>query len=99
MKSYEDWFFNRVVPRIVKKIETKARVLTPVKTGEARDGWYSGVNTPDDEIVGFVRNDVPHMVQLDMGSSKQAPAGVTPQLHNGMQSIVDEAISETGTSQ
>jgi len=39
--------------------------VTPVDTGEARDGWHR-------EGTAIV-NDVPHIEQLNQGSSQQAP--------------------------
>lgn len=61
--------FNRKVETEVVKIIDKAVVAlaeaTPVDTGEARDGWRREGLT--------IVNDVEHIVQLNEGSSKQAP--------------------------
>lgn len=44
--------------------------VTPVDTGEARDGWQRVPHASYQEI----RNDVPHIVALNQGHSQQAPA-------------------------
>lgn len=50
----------------LSKVLIQLKANTPVDTGEARDGWF----IDDDSI----KNDVPHIVNLNKGSSKQAPS-------------------------
>jgi len=54
------------VTKIKQNLVEALRRATPVDTGEARDGW----RVEGDKIV----NDVPHIKQLNEGSSQQAPA-------------------------
>jgi len=50
------------------------KVVTPVDTGEARGGWENKTYmAPDGYLDGTISNDVDHIVQLNKGSSKQAP--------------------------
>jgi hypothetical protein len=54
------------------KLVNDLKEATPVDTGEARDGWHIEPSF----IPGRVEivNDVPHIVNLNNGSSQQAPA-------------------------
>lgn len=59
--------FNDLKTVTTMKYELAA--ATPVDTGEARDGWRV-----EKTLLGHdVKNDVPHIVQLNDGYSKQAP--------------------------
>jgi hypothetical protein len=50
------------------------KVVTPVDTGEARAGWENKTYmAPDGYLDGTILNDVDHIVELNKGSSKQAP--------------------------
>jgi len=51
----------------LKRIQLKEalKAVTPVDTGEARDGWYVDGKS--------IENNVEHIDQLNEGSSKQAP--------------------------
>lgn len=54
---------------VSKIVIAKLRDNTPVDTGEARDGWVlkgSGAKL-------VIENDVEHIIQLNEGSSQQAP--------------------------
>jgi hypothetical protein len=53
-----------VAPKINTMVEA-LKLATPVDTGEAREGW----RYEDGKII----NDVAHIVELNEGSSKQAP--------------------------
>lgn len=55
------------------------RAATPVETGRARDGW-SLTETG-------LRNDVPYVVRLNAGSSRQAPAGF-------VEAAIDRALED-----
>lgn len=50
------------------------RLVTPVDTGEAREGWSSTKNTDRFGFTGgTLKNPVEHISYLNEGSSKQAP--------------------------
>jgi len=53
------------------------RVVTPVDTGEAREGWEYETTSLKKilglEDIAVIRNEVDHVTYLNQGSSKQAP--------------------------
>ena len=80
--------FNRLQKEIEKEsksyVEKKSRqivaeliIATPVDTGEARKGWELNLNTDGSTTIV---NDVEHIVNLNEGSSKQAPAYFVEQI-------------------
>lgn len=77
--------FKKEMLRIEKEVEQLAnagiheridyatnqlRIVTPVDTGEAREGWK---NRKFLNGAGVILNEVEHIVYLNNGSSKQAP--------------------------
>lgn len=50
------------------------RIVTPVDTGEAREGWKNKkTNSLTSNQTGEIYNDVEHISYLNNGHSKQAP--------------------------
>jgi len=50
------------------------RRVTPVDTGEARSGWSTKFSKSLNGEIGIIENPVEHVVYLNRGHSKQAPA-------------------------
>lgn len=57
---------------LAERIYINAKSRTPVDTGYAKSRWY--IKSEGDDIV--VGNDAHYALQLELGSSKQAPAGM-----------------------
>ena len=59
---------------MIDKATLELRTVTPIDTGEARDGW---VNTKTRDLmgirVGTIANPVDHIESLNKGHSRQAP--------------------------
>ena len=53
-------------PAVMRKLKSDLKDATPVKTGKARDGWYTTENS--------IENNVDYIDTLNGGSSKQAPS-------------------------
>lgn len=53
--------------QIAASLLIELRAATPVATGRAREGWHLTETG--------IHNDVPYVVPLNAGSSRQAPAG------------------------
>lgn len=69
--------FEQVVNAFVTDRLVTVRARTPIKTGRARAGWERF--PPDLSEIGttqWIYNDVPYIVPLEYGHSKQAPAGM-----------------------
>jgi len=50
------------------------RIVTPVDTGEAREGWYNTKTSLSLRTAGSINNEVEHIVHLNQGHSQQAPS-------------------------
>lgn len=69
------------------ELEHQLRATTPIRTGQARQGWrnvYGGGFGRGGGSYPLFRNDVPYIDRLDKGWSQQAPSG-----------IVEEAVRRT----
>ena len=68
------------------ELEHQLRATTPIRTGQARQGWRNvyGGGFGRGSTYPLFRNDVPYIDRLDQGWSQQAPRG-----------IVEEAVKRT----
>ena len=69
--------WNSYVKRAMKTL----RALTPVKTGQLRDGWAIGDQTQDG--VTFV-NEVPYATYVNDGTPRMAPRNMTGRMQAQM---------------
>jgi len=77
LKRIEEEVFQLADASIFELIDfatLQLQIVTPVDTGEAREGWYNekGRSITGTQV-GALRNDVEHIEYLNRGSSKQAP--------------------------
>jgi len=49
------------------------KIVTPVDTGEAREGWKNHKSKLNFKDAGTISNEVEHIVHLNQGHSQQAP--------------------------
>jgi len=64
---------ERLIERVADDVLVVARANTPIRTGRARRGWRKTRQGKDMNVT----NRVPYINQLDEGSSKQAPRGIS----------------------
>ena len=67
VESQAESFRKEVISAVFNEVER----TTPYKTGHAQRGWEKNFEH------GEIWNDVPYILRLDQGSSKQAPSGMT----------------------
>jgi hypothetical protein len=64
---------GRFTEKVMADTLQTAQKLTPKQSGRARSNWKkAGTGT-----ASVVKNGVPYIQQLDRGSSRQAPGGIT----------------------
>lgn len=79
LQDFTTEFMNRLIRR------------TPIDTGRARNGWKHG---KIDFTYIEVYNEVPYVVYLEEGSSKQAPNGMLRITMEEIPQILQEAIDK-----
>lgn len=77
LKRIENEVLYLANEQIKEKIDyatKQLRIVTPVDTGKAREGWHSeSVKEPDGSDGGLIINEVEYIDILNKGHSKQAP--------------------------
>lgn len=69
--------FEQAIDAFITETLVTVRGRTPIKTGTARAGWERfppGLSALG--VTQWVYNDVPYIVLLEYGSSRQAPGGM-----------------------
>ena len=87
--------FEQVVDAFITNVLVKVRSRTPILTGTARAGWNrfpEGLSEAGTQQ--WIFNDVPYILKLEYGSSRQAPQGMARLTALGdSQAIMDEVVA------
>ncbi len=68
---------EQIIDAFVTETLVTVRSRTPIDTGNARSGWFrSPPGLSDFGTEQIIGNDVPYIVALEFGHSKQAPEGM-----------------------
>lgn len=68
---------EQVIDAFVTETLVTVRSRTPILTGTARAGWQRFPEGPSEPgTTQWIFNDVPYILKLEFGSSRQAPEGM-----------------------
>lgn len=88
--SFVDWLTDKFLPAHAEETMKEYVQATPIDTGEARSGYTHEVNSG-----GYViTNEVDHIVTLNEGHSKQAPAGMDVVVGENIQNITERVLAK-----
>ena len=88
--SLSDWITGKFLPAHAEETQRAYEMATPIDTGEARAGYSHELNSD-----GYViTNTVDHIVALNEGHSKQAPAGMDIVVAESMPAITARVLSK-----
>jgi hypothetical protein len=83
--------FDTVFRKTALEVEKRVVIRTPVDTGRARAGWGLAMQG---KFTAVLANNVPYIVKLEYGHSKQAPAGMVRPTLAEFSNIVSVATTE-----
>ena len=84
---------EQIIDAFVAETLVTVRARTPIDTGNARSGWFRSPPGPSEfgteQLIG---NDVPYIIALEFGHSKQAPEGMARITAEESQQRMDEIV-------